>query len=78
MTTEYRSKYGKIVKRRPGLHEYWFKGRMIAVGSAISSANPSSPPTPEDWQYCREMASRLNFARSQGRSPAGFALYLDT
>lgn len=48
----YTSKYGKIVKRSPGLHEYWYHGALVARGSSLSSSNPDVPPTSEDWQYC--------------------------
>ena len=52
MLAVYRSRYGKIVKRSPGLHEYWYKGKLVARGSCISSANPEEPPTAEDWALC--------------------------
>lgn len=52
MYAEYRSKYGKIVKQCPGLNEYWYKGKLIASGSSISSPDPSVPPTKEDWALC--------------------------
>lgn len=52
MYAEYRSKYGKIVKQCPGLNEYWYKGKLIARGSSISSPDPSVPPTKEDWALC--------------------------
>ena len=48
----YTSKYGKIVKRCPGIHEYWWKGKLIASGSSISSPNPDCKPTKDDWAYC--------------------------
>ena len=48
----YTSRYGKIIKKCPGLHEYWYKGKLIARGSSLSSPNPHSKPTKEDWEYC--------------------------
>lgn len=48
----YRSKYGKIIKRSPGITEYWYRGKMIARGSAISCPNPDVPPTKADWAFC--------------------------
>lgn len=52
MTKEYISKYGKIVKNCPGVHEYWYHGQLIAKGSSISSPDPREKPTPSDWAYC--------------------------
>lgn len=52
MKYEYSSRYGKIIKSCPGLAEYWYKGKLIARGSSISSSNPTSKPTSEDWEYC--------------------------
>lgn len=52
MKAEYKSKYGKIVKQCPGINEYWYKGKLIARGSSISSADPREKPTKEDWEYC--------------------------
>lgn len=52
MEQAYVSKYGKIIKKCPGLHEYWYKGVLIARGSSISSPNPLYKPTREDWSYC--------------------------
>lgn len=52
MTREYKSKYGKIVKKCPGLSEYWYKGELIARGSSISDPNPDCKPTRDDWEYC--------------------------
>ena len=48
----YTSCYGKLVKRCPGLHEYWFHGKLIATGSSLSSPNPEEPPTKSDWDFC--------------------------
>lgn len=48
----YLSKYGKIIKKCPGLHEYWYHGKLIARGSSLSSANPDEKPTQADWEYC--------------------------
>lgn len=48
----YLSKYGKIIKKCPGLHEYWYHGKLIARGSSLSSANPDEEPTKADWGYC--------------------------
>jgi hypothetical protein len=52
MEYEYKSRYGKIIKSCPGLPEYWYRGKLIARGSSISSPNPASKPTPDDWAYC--------------------------
>lgn len=52
MKKTYTSKYGKIVKQCPGLNEYWYKGKLIARGSIISSPNPNVPPTSEEWAFC--------------------------
>lgn len=52
MTKTYISRYGKIVKKCPGLPEYWYRGRLIARGSAISCPNPDVPPTKADWEFC--------------------------
>lgn len=52
MIVEYKSKYGRIVKQCPGLCEYYFKGELIARGSSLSSPNPDSPPTQDDWEFC--------------------------
>lgn len=52
MKIAYTSKYGKLVKRCPGLHQYWYKGKLIAEGSSLSSANPEVKPTKEDWEFC--------------------------
>ena len=52
MKTEYKSKYGKIVKQCPGTNEYWYKGKLIARGSSISSSDPREKPTKADWEYC--------------------------
>lgn len=58
MYAEYRSKYGKVVKQCPGLNEYWYKGKLIASGSSISSPDPSVPPTKEDWAFCVYLRDR--------------------
>lgn len=58
MYAEYRSKYGKIVKQCPGLCEYWYKGKLIARGSSISSPDPAVPPTKEDWALCVSLRDR--------------------
>ena len=52
MTVTYISKYGKMIKKCPGLHEYWYKGKMIARGSSLSGPNPECKPTKADWEYC--------------------------
>ena len=52
MEVTYTSQYGKIIKKCPGLHEYWYKGQLIARGSAISSPNLYVKPTREDWELC--------------------------
>ena len=52
MERVYISKYGKIVKRCPGLPEYWYHGDMIARGASLSSPNPDCPPTSDDWAFC--------------------------
>ena len=58
MYAEYRSKCGKIVKQCPGLNEYWYKGKLIASGSSISSPDLSVPPTKEDWAFCVSLRDR--------------------
>lgn len=58
MRKEYISKYGKIVKQCPGLNEYWYKGKLIAAGSSISTPNPDTPPTTEDWAFCVSLRER--------------------
>ena len=55
MEIVYRSMYGKIVKRCPGLHEYHCHGVLIARGSSISSPDPREAPTGDDWRYCASM-----------------------
>lgn len=55
MKREYTSKYGKIVKQCPGAHEYWYKGKLIARGSSLSSPNPDCKPTKEDWEFCKSL-----------------------
>lgn len=57
MTKEYTSKYGKIVKNCPGVHEYWYHGQFVAKGSSISSPDPREKPTPADWEYCKTLAA---------------------
>ena len=52
MIVEYKSKYGRIVKQCPGLCEYYFRGELIARGSSLSSSDPDSPPTQDDWEFC--------------------------
>lgn len=52
MTRCYRSRYGMIVKRCPGLHEYWYRGKLVVRGMSISTPDPRIPPTAEDWRYC--------------------------
>ena len=52
MEVVYTSKYGKLVKRCHGLCQYWYKGKLIAEGSSLSSANPEVKPTKEDWEFC--------------------------
>ena len=52
MDKVYISKYGKIVKRCPGLHEYWYRGKLVARGSSLPSPDPDCPPTSDDWAFC--------------------------
>lgn len=52
MERVYISKYGKIIKRCPGLHEYWHRGKLIAKGQSISSPDPEEKPTKADWEFC--------------------------
>ena len=52
MEKSYISKYGKIIKRCPGIHEYWYKNKLIAKGSSISSPDPREKPTKADWKFC--------------------------
>jgi len=51
----YTSKYGKIVKFKNSLPEYWYKKKLVARGSSISSPDYLEAPTMEDWAYCVEM-----------------------
>lgn len=55
----YRSKYGKIVKQCPGLNEFWYKGKLIACGSCISSANPNVKPSKDDWEFCEYLRTKI-------------------
>ncbi len=55
MQITYTSSYGKIIKKCPGVHEYWYKGKLIARGSSISSPDPRERPTSADWKYCKSM-----------------------
>ena len=52
MKITYVSRYGKLIKCCPGLHEYWHKGKLIASGSSLSSPDPREKPTSEDWAFC--------------------------
>ena len=58
MEKTYMSQYGKIVKRCPGLHEYWYHGWLLAKGSGLSSTNPDCAPTDEDWEFCKEYLNK--------------------
>ena len=53
MEFKYYSKHGKIIKKCPGLNEYWYKGELIARGCSISSSDPREEPTKEDWEFCK-------------------------
>lgn len=55
MTCTYTSRYGKIVKNCPGLHEYWYHGKLIARGSVISGPDPRIKPSKADWQFCQSL-----------------------
>jgi hypothetical protein len=55
MEKSYISKYGKLIKKSPGLHEFWHKGTLVAKGSSLSSPNPLASPTKNDWQYCKDL-----------------------
>lgn len=72
MEIAYTSKYGKIIKRCPGTHEYWHKGKLIAKGSSISSPNPNTKPTREDWEYCRSLVEANH---KSGQNEKGAAIY---
>ena len=52
MERKYTSKFGTIIKKCPGLNEYWFKGKLIARGSCISGPNPDCKPSKDDWEIC--------------------------
>lgn len=52
MEISYKSRYGKIVKRCPGLNEYWYKGKLVAKSNSISSPDPREKPTRDDWVFC--------------------------
>lgn len=66
MIAEYTSRYGKIVKCCPGLHEYWLHGKLIARGRSLSSANPEEKPTSEDWAFCYSLAEQAGETISGG------------
>lgn len=56
----YTSKYGKLVKACPGLHEYYFHGKFVARGSSLSDPNPACKPTKEDWEFCRSLVKEAD------------------
>ena len=58
MERTYTSKWGKIVKRCPGVPEYYYRGRLIAYGCAVSSPDPRVKPTKSDWEFCVSMKGR--------------------
>lgn len=58
MEKTYISRYGKLVKKCPGLPEYWYRGRLIAKGSSLSSSNPNSKPTKADWEFCVSLRNK--------------------
>lgn len=59
MTAKYISKYGLLTKNCPGLHEYWYKGKLIARGSSLSSPDPRERPTHDDWDYCLSLRKMM-------------------
>lgn len=58
MEKTYMTQYGKIIKKCPGLHEYWFHGRLLARGSGLSSTDPDCAPTDKDWELCKEYLNK--------------------
>jgi len=63
MEKTYTSKYGKIIKKCPGLCEYWYKGKLIIRGSSISSSDPREKPTKNDWEYCTSLKNTINYTK---------------
>lgn len=59
MEVKYTSMYGMIIKRCPGLCEYWYHGKLVASGSSISSSDPLEKPTSSDWDYCKYIRGRV-------------------
>ena len=66
MEKTYMSQYGKIVKKCPGLHEYWYHGWLLTRGSGLSSPNPDNAPTDKDWELCKAYMSKHKAARATG------------
>lgn len=56
MVVTYTSRYGKIVKRCPGLPEYWYHGSLIARGRSVcDNPDPRCKPTAADWHFCKSL-----------------------
>lgn len=71
MECVYMSKHGKIIKKCPGLHEYWYKGNLVAQGSSLSCPNPAYKPTKDDWAYCASLRAE---SRCMTKGDAIFAV----
>jgi hypothetical protein len=57
----YEGKDGIIIKFIDSSEpEYWNKGSMVAKGTMLSDPNSGSPPTPEDWEFCRDLLKLIN------------------
>lgn len=74
MEKTYMSQYGKLVKKCPGLHEYWYHGWLVARGSGLSGPNPDCAPTDKDWAFCRDclIEFKKGYIASVGRQNAPY------
>ena len=68
MKITYTSKYGKIIKKCPGLTEYWYKGEIVARGGSICvDCNPENKPTKKDWAFCVSLRKSADGKEEQKR-----------
>lgn len=68
MKITYTSKYGKIIKQCPGIHEYWYKGEIVARGSWIcADCNPENKPTKKDLAFCVSLRKSADGKEEQKR-----------
>ena len=68
MKITYTSKYGKIIKQCPGIHEYWYKGEIVARGSWIcADCNPENKLTKKDWAFCVSLRKSADGKEEQKR-----------